>query len=292
MISNRWTVIGLPCEAGRKDACGDIILFIDTGVFIAYFTSMTTISPSIAFIEQFQLLFLDQLGRKLDKGHYVLKGGCNLRFYLRSIRYSEDIDLDVQSIPVDILRERVDQILKGVSLSRILQARGLAITHCSAPKQTETTQRWKLALIARGLDLPLHTKIEFSRRGIDAPVAFGPVDGLLMREYQLTPILASHYPPDAAFRQKINAVIHRSQTQARDIFDLDHLLRSGVSPRGMALPSQWREAQQKVMAISFDVFKSQVLSFLAPEYQAQYDSPQVWDDMVLRVAEAMKGESS
>ena len=269
-----------------------VIRVVDSGIFIAYCACMTSVPQPITGIEQFHLLFLDQLGRKLDKGHYALKGGCNLRFYLRSIRYSEDIDLDVQSTPVDVLRDRVEQILKGVSLARILEARGLAIAQCSAPKQTETTQRWKLTLTARGSALPLHTKIEFSRPGEGDPVAFGPVDSLLIREYQLTPILASHYTPEAAFRQKINALIHRSQTQARDIFDLDHLLRSGVSTQGMALPPQWQEAQQNALAISFDVFKSQVLSFLAPEYQAQYDTPQVWDDLVLRVVEAMKGAAA
>jgi hypothetical protein len=269
-----------------------LIRFIDSYVFIEYFISMTASSHPIASIEQFHLLFLDQLGRKLDKRHYALKGGCNLRFYLKSVRYSEDIDLDVQFTPVDTLRDRVDQILAGDSLARILQARGLMIAHCSAPKQTETTQRWKLTLNAKGLALPLHTKIEFSRRGMGDPVTFGPVDSLLMRTYQLTPILASHYPAEAAFRQKIEALIHRSQTQARDIFDLDHLLRSGVSTLGMVLPSSWREAQHNALAVSFDVFKSQVLSYLAPEYQAQYDAPQIWDDMVLRVVEAMKGPDS
>ena len=198
----------------------------------------------------------------------------------------------MQSTPVNFLQDRVDQILKGASLARILEARGLTITRCSAPKQTETTQRWKLTLSASRLELPLHTKIEFSRRGIGESVAFGPVDNLLMREYQLTPILASHYSPEAAFRQKVNALIHRSQTQARDIFDLDHLLRSGVSTQGMILPAQWPVAQQNALAISYDVFKSQVLSYLAPEYQAQYDAPQVWDDIVLRVVESMKGAAS
>jgi len=237
-------------------------------------------------------LFLDQLGRKLDKRRYALKGGCNLRFYLRSIRYSEDMDLDVQSIPVDALRDRVEQILSGGALARILQARGLTIARYSAPKQTETTQRWKLALAAKGAELPLHTKIEFSRRGTDDPVVFEPVDSLLMRDYQITPFLASHYPPEAAFRQKLNALIHRSQTQARDVFDLDHLLRSGVSTQRMVLPPQWREAQRNALSVTYEVFKSQVLAFLALEYQAQYDDPRVWDDLVLRVAESLKGEAS
>lgn len=197
--------------------------------------------------------------------------------------------MDVQSIPVNILRDRVEQILAGKTLSQILQARGLAITHYSAPKQTEITQRWKVTLAAKEAELPLHTKVEFSRRGIDNPIAFGPVDSLLIRDYQITPILASHYSPEAAFRQKIGALIHRAQTQARDIFDLDHLLRSGVSPRGMALPDRCHEAQENALALSFDVFKAQVLAFLAPDYQAQYDDPQVWDEMVLRVVEALKG---
>lgn len=253
---------------------------------------MTFLPHPIACVEQFHLLFLDQLGRKLDKRHYALKGGCNLRFYLRSIRYSEDMDLDVQTTPVESLRERVEQIFSGKALAQILQARGLRIVHCSAPKQTETTQRWKLTLAVKGAELPMHTKIEFSRRGLDCPVAFGPVDPAIMHDYQITPLLASHYPPEVAFRQKINALIHRAQPQARDIFDLDHLLRSGVSTGGMNLPARWREAQQNAMSVSYAVFKSQVLSFLAPDYQAQYDDPRVWDGMVLRVVEALKGDAA
>ena len=257
-----------------------------------YCLIMKSISNTIAYVEQFHLLFLDQLGRKLDKRHYALKGGCNLRFYLKSIRYSEDIDIDVQLTSVDKLQDCVDQIIKGATFAKILQSRGLTISFCSSLKQTATTRRWKLALTLKGSELPLHTKIEFSRRGMSEPVVFEPVDGLIMRDYQLTPILASHYPADVAFRQKVDALIHRSQTQARDIYDLDHLLRCGVSTQGMVLPKQWREAQQNAMSVSFDDFKSQVLSFLSPEYQAQYAVPEVWDEMVIRVVDALKGEPS
>ena len=253
---------------------------------------MKSISNTIADVEQFHLLFLDQLGRKLDKRHYALKGGCNLRFYLKSIRYSEDMGIDVQLTSMDKLQDCVEQIIKGASLTKILQSRGMKITYCSSPKQTETTQRWKLAITSTRSELPLHTKIEFSRRGMNESVVFEPVDGLLMRDYQLTPILATHYPADVAFKQKVNALIHRTQTQARDIFDLDHLLRCGVSTQGMVLPKQWREAQQNALSVSFDDFKSQVLSFLSPEYQAQYTVPEVWDEMVIRVVDALKGDPS
>jgi hypothetical protein len=65
-----------------------IIHIVDIYVLIAYCLAMKSLLHPIAWVEQFHLLFLDQLGRKLDKRNYALKGGCNLRFYLRSIRYA------------------------------------------------------------------------------------------------------------------------------------------------------------------------------------------------------------
>lgn len=48
--------------------------------------------------ELFHLEFLRWFGRKLAAEDYVLKGGVNLRFFLGSIRYSEDMDIDIQSV--------------------------------------------------------------------------------------------------------------------------------------------------------------------------------------------------
>ena len=52
----------------------------------------------IQAVEQFHLLFLAHFGARVDKKLYCLKGGCNLRFFWKSIRYSEDIDFDVHTI--------------------------------------------------------------------------------------------------------------------------------------------------------------------------------------------------
>ncbi|NGX62677.1 MAG: hypothetical protein KR126chlam6_00075 [Candidatus Anoxychlamydiales bacterium] len=38
-------------------------------------------------IELFHLYFLEQLNLVMDKRLYVLKGGCNLRFFLKSILF-------------------------------------------------------------------------------------------------------------------------------------------------------------------------------------------------------------
>jgi len=246
----------------------------------------------LQYVEQFHLLFLDQLGRKLDKRYFALKGGCNLRFFLKSIRYSEDMDLDVQTVPRALLQDKVRMILDSKPFSQILQVRDIQIAQWTEPKQTDTTQRWKLILHITGSAMPLPTKIEFSRRGMQDESQFEPVDPELIRSYRLAPIMASHYPIDIAYRQKVGALANRTLTQARDVFDLNLLINSGARKE---LPDELkkccRKAQENAMSVTFATFKSQVLAYLTEEYRAQYDSDSVWETMQLTVVEAL-GEAA
>lgn len=57
-------------------------------------------------IELFHLLFIKSFLTTQDKSLIVLKGGCNLRFFLGSNRYSEDIDFDVMTIARENLNWR------------------------------------------------------------------------------------------------------------------------------------------------------------------------------------------
>ena len=119
------------------------------------------------------------------------------------------------------------------------------------------------------------------------------MDPEIIRAYQLSPIMANHYNAHTAYEQKVEALVSRSTTQARDIFDLNLLLNSGVDSRleNATLKSRLGEAQSNMMAINFVAFKSQVLSFLHPDYQLQYDSPVIWDDMILKIGEALSKET-
>jgi hypothetical protein len=146
--------------------------------------------------------------------------------------------------------------------------------------------------------LPLPTKIEFSHRGMTDDVCFESVDPSVIHGYQLPPVMANHYTAAAAFRQKLGALASRSVTQARDIFDLHHLLMSGAageivagSLRGNAMraldPALVDKARTNAMAIDFGTFKSQVLAYLPPETHAIYDAASVWETMVLEVIEAL-----
>lgn len=241
-------------------------------------------------IELFHLIFLDQLGRKLDKRFYALKGGANLRFFLHSIRYSEDMDIDVSDIPQHKLEVVVNGIMNSAPFRQILQVRGLDISRVSQPKQTDTTQRWKIGITLGTNSTELPTKIEFSRRGMHGSTVFEPIDPGLIMEYRLSPILVSHYDAKSAFSQKVHALADRSVTQARDIFDLHLLIASGADTSGIdpEIKALLKQAQTNAMEMDFTVFKSQVLSFLSPDHRRQYDSQSVWDDILLRVAEALQ----
>lgn len=249
---------------------------------------MKTYTPR-QYTELFHLLFLTQLGRKLDKKFYALKGGCNMRFFFKSPRYSEDIDLDVQWISREILRKKVNNILNSTPFRDILQVRNIEVEHITEHKQTETTQRWKLGLFIAQIGTILPTKIEFSRRGLEKPLRFEMVVPEIIRAYELTPIMANHYPAEVACLQKIRALITRSVTQARDLFDVYILLTSRIEK--ITLPKELmknlNKVKENILSIEYEVFKSQVISYLEPEDQSQYESEEVWDDMRLKVVEAL-----
>lgn len=254
---------------------------------------MRLYSPRAA-VELFHLVILDLLGRKVDKMLYALKGGCNLRFFFKSFRYSEDMDLDVSSaLSKEKLQVIMSRILESKTIEQILSVKGIKIQERSSPKQTDTTQRWKFALVVPRSSIPLRTKIEFSRRGMKTGLAFNSVDANLIRAYELAPILASHYQRVDACAQKVIALATRRQIQARDVFDLHLLLTSGVDPAIVydKTAKYIDKAKDNVWAVSYDMFKSQVVSCLHPEYQAQYSSPELWDSIILTVEKALGGSN-
>jgi hypothetical protein len=152
----------------------------------------------------------------------------------------------------------------------------------SAPKLTDTTQRWKIGLDVEGVHAPIRTKVEFSRRDTLEGSAFEPVERELLRRYGLTQVLATHYTAHFAIAQKIHALAARTETQARDVFDLDLLLARPETEHLVltGAQQQWLpEAIERAMAISFDDYRSKVVSYLAPEQAELYESKAAWNTM-------------
>ncbi len=241
-------------------------------------------------VDLFHLHFVRLLCSGPSKASFAIKGGCNLRFFFESVRYSEDIDLDVAGLPVHALKEKVSGVLSGPALSLALRSRGIAIGSVSAPKQTETTQRWKVGLSAEGHAIPLHTKIEFSRRPTMEESKVEPIAASVLAEHQLMPFLAPHYPLAAALRQKIGALAGRSVVQARDVFDLGVLFaRSGSKVDALGpIRSLLPKAIERAMDVSYADFKSQVGSYLQPDHLDTYGSREAWDALQMRVVDLLE----
>src|SRR3954463_7565126 len=98
-------------------------------------------------VELFHLVFVRAVFASLgDKRLLAVKGGINLRFFFQSVRFSQDLDLDVMTMSKEALENRVDRLLQNPAVVSPLKARGILIQEISKPKQTETVQRWKLGV--------------------------------------------------------------------------------------------------------------------------------------------------
>jgi predicted nucleotidyltransferase component of viral defense system len=243
--------------------------------------------PIVHVIEFFHLAFLQVLPTRLDQAHYVLKGGANLRYFFESVRYSEDIDLDAVAIEPWKLEEKVDEVLASSAMRLLLRADGLALQSAGKHKQTDTTQRWKPAIEVTGREA-VRTRIEFSHRSTDSRRILESVPDRVVAPYALRPPTLLHYTANAAIEQKVGALAQRSETQARDVFDLELLLRrhpEAIEP-GKIEPGILQAAVDRVSELGFDVFSDQVLPFLDPEIAELYDR-EAWEQMQDFVAQRL-----
>lgn len=240
--------------------------------------------------EVFHLEFLRCMSRKIKAVCYALKGGANLRFFFNSIRYSEDMDLDIKNIEVFKLRDIVIQILQSVSFKNVLMPFGISeiiLPNMTAAKQTETTQRFKIHLItSNGEDL--FTKIEFSRRSNKGKVIVHAVSDAVTRAYRISPLLVPHYDIQSAIMQKINALASRPLVQARDIFDI-YVLSSQYSDsikgvRELICNDKVSKAYENIFKIGFSEFRDTVVFYLPAEDRDIYGNASSWEEIRLKTA--------
>ena len=245
--------------------------------------------------EIFHLEFLRWFGRKTDPKYYALKGGVNMRFFFGSIRYSEDMDLDIAEIRVSIVQEIVLKILSTRDFVYNLRPYGIqsiTIPDMAKAKQTETTQRFKVHLITfAGEDL--FTKVEFSRRGLKDRVVVNAVPDYILRAYKLIPIIVPHYDALSTIIQKISALALRPAVQARDIFDLyiisPKIIISEINSPEMLKKDKLQRAYENLFSVSFEQFRDSVVSFLSPDEQSSYSSALFWDEIKIKVANLIEG---
>lgn len=216
--------------------------------------------------ETFHLFFLRVLAESLAGRSYALKGGVCLRLFYSSPRLSEDIDLDIVSIPAVTLKAKIRKILDHRALMEKLKYCGVTGLTATEPKQTETTQRWKIQLLLPGGG-SLSTRIECSRRvktltGVESEVPSAEILGL----HRTIPFVCRHYAPEAMVRQKLEALASPVKNACRDLFDLHHLLTyAKASPQKPAA-----DALEKIGSFRFSHFQEEVLPFLPADLAKHY----------------------
>jgi len=235
--------------------------------------------------EVFHFYFLDRLLKLSDPGLYILKGGVNLRFFFRSPRYSEDMDIDVLAGSVQTLKKNGYKILNDGAFRRSLRSFDIADIEVNDPakaKQTETTQRFRFGLVTpAGYRLP--TKVEFSRRNefSDDESESTLVDTEIARSYRRLSFRCPHYTGGTAVVQKVRALAGRPVTQARDVFDLAILFRGGHRPSAawsqLLANGERAKAIDCLMGLTWQEFEGQVVEFLEMDYREEYGSKDAWN---------------
>lgn len=241
-------------------------------------------------IELFQLVFLEAGRPELPPADYALKGGGNLRFFLRSHRRSADLDFDYRGRRFDDFAERVDRVLASRALAELLRGRGVTLVEPRRSKITETVKRWKLALHGPGVE-GATSKLEFSARRARAAPVFEPIDDALARRAGIGVVRLNHYGPAAAIEQKLGALVGRTATEPRDLFDLDHLFREFPSALAEARldPARTRSAIDRAIELPYARYRELVVPYLEDEFVPLYGSEEAWNDMVLHVTARLEG---
>jgi hypothetical protein len=242
-------------------------------------------------VELLHLAFLQVLPSHLPLADYVVKGGANLRLFFDSRRRSQSIDFDFVGRSFWSVERKIDAALQSRAYTDLLRVANLQMLELTKPKQTDTTRRWKFVVTSGGAHL--NSKIEFSARRPDPEYTLDTARADIGRDVGLRAVRCNHYAAPAAIRQKIRALAGRKQTEPRDVFDLDLLLAKFPNAllQGNIEPAVATKAANAAFDIEFDAYRDLVVEFLEEEFVEIYDRPEVWEEMVTRVASFLESVS-
>lgn len=235
-----------------------------------------------AAIELMQTRVLSALFNRVVDREIVLKGGFAMKVIANSQRLTKDIDLHANGATVERVQSITRSAIKELEKSKLLD--DFKVTE---PKQTDTTQRWKINGRIAGGETPVHLVIEVSRRGnipteLIAPVRFEPSP-----IFGAPPAIVETLNPTAIGAAKFDALSSVTRESPRDVFDLDVLREMRIEPPSSIFAEKYTAdvLAEKLMIITdklekmdFDTVKDTLLPSLAPEVQNNF-GPAQWETM-------------
>jgi predicted nucleotidyltransferase component of viral defense system len=223
----------------------------------------------------------------------VLKGGMAMRAVHGSVRYTKGIDLDADE---RASKERIQGVVKR-SIDRTVSSGLIANANVTAPKQTDTTLRWKITGTQPHSTAPLYLTVEVSRRPrlIDGHVVEVSLDKSFNqtgRDVRVQVLDSQHIAVT-----KVLALTDPMRMAPRDLFDLNVLLEAGVEDPGqllaqmpdaqLRLPVIMAELWPKIEAMSYEQFRIEVVPYLPVEVGQAIDS-EAFDVMRVGVGVAVE----
>ncbi len=241
-------------------------------------------------IERFHLAFVEVAAVRLPIADFVVKGGANMRFFFRSSRRSRDIDFNYLGDRFENFAGRVDEVLASRALSELLRQHEITLVNPGRHKQTETTRTWKLSLHTPEVE-DADSKVEFSAR--EEPLddfELRPVDPELARRLGGRSVPINRYGATAMVTHKLNALRHRSETQPRDVFDLDLLFRTHPDAlvRASVEPRALEEALERARTLTYQEYGTTVVDYLEEEIVDVLGTENAWNDMLRHVVERLE----
>jgi predicted nucleotidyltransferase component of viral defense system len=235
-----------------------------------------------AAIELMQARVLSALFNRVVDKEIVLKGGFAMKVIANSNRLTKDIDLHANGASL----ERVQSITRG-AINELKKSNLLDDFRVTEPKQTDTTQRWKINGRIAGGETPVHLVIEVSRRGNIPSALISSVKFEPSAIFGAPPAIVETLSPTAIGAAKFDALSSITRESPRDVFDLDVLREMRIEPPSSIFAEKYSAEvlaeklmiiTQKLDKMDFETVKAALLPSLAPEAQNNFGAEQ-WENM-------------
>lgn len=222
------------------------------------------------------------------RNEVALKGGFAMRVLAGSVRYTKDLDLEsCGSVPLKVIQSCIRKAVGDIKSTGFIS--DLTV---SEPKQTETTQRWKIG--GRVGDQDVRLTVEVSRRNQEHQAQVQQVEH--DAGYGLGTALISCISLPSIAASKVDCLMNPNREAPRDIYDLYLLIKMDIRPSPEAIANYgvdrlaaMRDALwAKLDKMDFEAAKQSLLGFLPPS-ASQALTAEVWDEMRLVVDDKVRG---
>lgn len=236
-----------------------------------------------------QSRLLARLFQQSIKGEFALKGGMSMRTLANSRRFTKDIDMMAPPrLPQATVRARVRDAIRDLQGSGFIE--NVTFTE---PKQTDTTQRWKIAGRVGGTEI--HLTIEVSRRAELPPGHVTTTIWHAPPEAKVGAVFIDTLDMPALAVTKIACLASEKREAPRDVWDLFTLIQLGIDPASDLLRQLGHEDLArladslwgKLEKMDWDILRVSLLPFLEPG-EASRMTPEIWEEIRLTVGTAVE----